>query len=155
MDLFFADSVLTGRVEDRIYPVKLPRDCPRPCISIMPFQESSPVNQSGADGIGSTRLQVDIWADIWADISDLKLHLKNKYNGFKQWKGAQPGLFWNPTPGAVFWPCNGNDLFYLTAPGTILGDVQGMFFLQSTTLYQDDIDVFHQVVDFQVWHNDK
>lgn len=130
VELLFFDLLSTLQISDlvggRVYPVKLPQDCQFPAISFVDITQDTITSHSGASGLGRRVFQFDVWSKHYAEMVDISKFAHKKLHGYKEYDGI------------------------------VLGDIQTILFQDGSTvtLYQDDVHIYHRVMDFAVWHRE-
>jgi len=79
-DLLLADNTVMGLTSNRIYPLRLPLDCPLPAISIHKISG----HKDHLIGHGTPRYQVSCWAESFATaqtLSEAVINYLVRYKG--------------------------------------------------------------------------
>lgn len=79
-NLLLGDATVMGLTSNRIYPLRLPLECPLPAISI--HKISNPIDH--VTGFATPRYQFSCWSQTYAQIqqlSDAVIDCLNRYKG--------------------------------------------------------------------------
>lgn len=83
-----ADPAVTARVEQRIYPRKLPDAATFPAIVVLKAAGVGSYVLAGDAGLERARVQIDVYADSYDEMLETKLAVRRKLSGFS---GGAPG----------------------------------------------------------------
>lgn len=117
------DTALAARVGSRIYPVRVPQDATYPALSYFRASTHTFHAHHGASGIAAPLFQVSVWA-----------------------KGTGGALVVEEIADLVRLALDG-------FKGFVAGEtIHGIFLRNQHDFYEDDTEIYHRPMDFEVWH---
>ncbi len=69
--LLLTDSAIVAMVGERVYPVGLPQDCPKPALTIVKAGGAEPRTLQRSTAYRSARIRVSCWAESESEAEDL------------------------------------------------------------------------------------